>query len=35
MGTMKVVWKKADGGFDWDGMLDGKPWLSQKYRKAK
>jgi hypothetical protein len=33
MGHMKIVWKKVDGGFDFDGTLDGHPWLSQQYRK--
>lgn len=34
-GTMKITWKKVEGGFDFDGTLDGKPWLTQKYRAAK
>ena len=33
MGPMKIVWKKAEGGFDFEGTMSGKPWLSQKYRK--
>jgi hypothetical protein len=33
MGRLKIVWKKAEGGFDFEGTADGKPWLSQKYRK--
>jgi hypothetical protein len=33
MGAMKIVHKKVDGGFDFDGTLDGQPWLKQQYRK--
>ena len=32
-GTMKIVSKKVDGGFDWDATMDGKPMMSQKMRK--
>jgi hypothetical protein len=35
MGPMKITWKKVEGGFDFDGEADGKPWLVQKYRAAK
>lgn len=34
-GTIKIVETKVDGGFDWVGTLDGKPWMTQHYRKAK
>jgi hypothetical protein len=33
MGTMKIVSKKVEGGFDWDATIDGKPMLTQKYRR--
>jgi hypothetical protein len=33
MGHIKIVWKKVDGGFDFDGTLNGNPWLKQEYRK--
>jgi hypothetical protein len=35
MGHMKIVWKKVEGGFDFEGTLDGSPWLSQQYRAKK
>ncbi len=34
MGTMKIVEKKVEGGFDWEGTMDGKPMMTQKIRKA-
>jgi hypothetical protein len=30
---LKIVWKKVDGGFDFIGTMDGKPWLDQQYRR--
>jgi hypothetical protein len=33
MGTMRIVWKAAEGGFDFVGTLDGQPWLNQQYRR--
>ncbi len=35
MGPLKIVMKKVEGGFDWEGSMNGKTWLSQKFRKAR
>jgi hypothetical protein len=33
MGAMKIVHTKVDGGCDFEGTLNGQPWLKQQYRK--